>query len=196
MDVEKENKRFFNGIARIYESFLIRRWSINVQKKTIAYLNIKKNSKILDAGCGTGNLLKILSKRNDLKLFGIDISEEMLKIAKEKLNEKAKLKLESVQEINFKNKFDYIFSVDAFHHYSEQEKVMKNFYISMKKNGKLIIADLDFGFLLNKFFHSIEPGNTKVLTKNEIKKLFYISGFENIKQKKIGLFSVLTIGKK
>ena len=43
----------------------------------------KPNSKILEIGCGPGNITKyILSKRPDLDIFGIDIAPNMIDLAK------------------------------------------------------------------------------------------------------------------
>ena len=125
--LEQKNKKFFNKIAKYYDRGIFKAWNRKTEKKTIEIANIKKNSRILDAGCGTGNLLMLLQKKN-LKLYGIDISEEMLKIARKKLENKAKLKLIALENIKFRNNyFDYIFSVDAFHHYSNYDLVMENF---------------------------------------------------------------------
>ena len=57
----------------------------------------------------------------------------MLEIAKKKLGNKAKLNLIPIEKINYKTKFDYIFSTEAFHHYEDQKKAMKNFYFALKK---------------------------------------------------------------
>ena len=46
------------------------------------YLN-RPNSKILEIGCGPGNITRyILSKRPDLDVFGIDIAPNMIELAK------------------------------------------------------------------------------------------------------------------
>ena len=115
--IEQRNKSFFNKLAKYYDSSLFRSLNKKFPEKIIKLVNIKPNSKILDAGCGTGNLLYLLLKqKKNLNLIGIDISPEMLKIAKRKLKGKTKFMLMPVEKINEKNKFDYIFSVDAFQH--------------------------------------------------------------------------------
>lgn len=190
------NKYFFNKIAGYYDVKIFIKYLENSQLKMLDFVKVKLNSKILDAGCGTGNLLEILEKQNKkYRLYGIDISEEMLKIAKSKLK-KSVLLLNSAENINFKRNFDYIFSTEAFHHYADYEQVMTGFSKSLKKNGKLIVMDFDFGFLLNKIFHWIEPGNNKMHSPLEFKKLFKQHGFKNIIQKRINLLLLLTIGEK
>ncbi|MEK6859844.1 MAG: class I SAM-dependent methyltransferase [Nanoarchaeota archaeon] len=191
-----KNRYFFNKIARYYDNKIFLKYLTNSQIKMLNFVKIKNNSKILDVGCGTGNLLKILEKQNkNNHLYGIDISEEMLKIARKKLK-KAKLKLQSAENLDFKKSFDYVFSTEAFHHYANYKLVMRNFNNSLKRNGRLIALDFDFGFLLNRIFHSIEPGNNKMHSALEFKKLFKQHGFRNIIQKRINLFLLLTIGEK
>lgn len=190
----KENLKFFNKVAKFYD--LVNFWFESVILRLLKEVKIKNNSTILDAGCGTGSFLNILSKNKTLKLYGIDVSRKMLEIAKKKLKDRAKLSLTPVEKIDCKNKFDYIFSIIAMHHYSDQEKAIKNFYQSLKNNGKLIILDVDLGKSLNKIFHRIEPANTKIYSKEEIYGLLKRYKFKNIQQKRSCLLFLLNVGKK
>ena len=190
----KENMNFFNKIAKFYD--LINFWFKNVLFRLLKEVKIKNNSTILDAGCGTGTFLKILSEKETLRLYGIDASSRMLEMAKKKLKNKASLILIPVEKINYKNKFDYIFSIIAMHHYSDQEKVIKNFYRSLKNKGKLIIVDVDLGKILNQIFHRIEPANNKIYSKEKIYQLLRKHRFKNIQQKKLGLFFLMSFGEK
>jgi len=194
MGLLQENINFFNKMARDYDKGILGIWLNRILRKLIKGIKMKDNSVILDAGCGTGNFLKILSENKTLKLYGIDISSKMLEIAKKKLRNRAKLSLIPAEKINYKNKFDYIFSTEAFHHFSGQEKAMKNFDLALKKKGQLIIVDLNFGRILNWIFHKIETGNNKMNSKKEFYKLFKKYGFKNIKQKRVSLFIIASIG--
>lgn len=195
--LENQNRKFFNFWSRYYDKGFFSKILLNIIIKTIKSIKIKNNSRVLDVGCGTGSLLYLLENRNlGLELYGMDISEKMLKIAEKKLN-KTKLIIASAFDINKKfkeNFFDYIFVVDAFHHIPEKEKIMKKFYKILKKNGKLIITDFDFGPLFNFIFYLIEPGNSGVPTKKQILELFRESNFFVEKQKKLNVFSLMTAG--
>ena len=197
-DKSDTNIKFFNKLAKRYDNSTFISIMNKVQNNILKYVDIENNSKILDAGCGTGNLLKILSVKNkDLDLYGIDISKEMLKIARTKLNNNVKLTLTSIEKNDFKdNFFDYIFSTEALHHFNDQDIAIKVCYNKLKKQGRLIITDFDFGRPLNKLFHLVEPGNTKMHTKKQLKAIFQKNNFKNIKQKRINLFFVTTIGEK
>lgn len=192
----QENIRFFDKIARYYDNRVLESLLVYLQKKSLELADIEANSKILDVGCGTGNLLLELGKRKDLKLYGIDISKEMLKIARSKINKKTGLKNSSIEEFKTKEKFNYILSTEAFHHFSNQEKAVENMHKLLKKDGKLVIVDLNFGFILNDIFHWLEPGNNKINSLSDFRKLFEKYEFMNISVKRIGLFAIIAIGQK
>ena len=65
----------------IYD-YEINRKFINITNTLLSNINIKKNSKILDIGCGSGNISKIISEKVGKKgeVLGIDISKPMLKL--------------------------------------------------------------------------------------------------------------------
>ena len=54
----------------------------------------------LDVGCGTGVLLALVGEqRKAANLFGVDLSEEMIKIARAKLGDKADLRVSDSRAI-------------------------------------------------------------------------------------------------
>ncbi|MEN9626372.1 MAG: hypothetical protein RL557_700 [archaeon] len=194
---EHMNERVFNFVSSRYDTGIMGKWLIKVIQKTVDEADVKRNASVLDAGAGTGNLLQILENRDkQLRLFGLDISSEMLSIARKKVKKARFMKL-SVMDVEKKfkkNFFDYIFVVDAFHHFPDHERIMRQFHTLLKNNGQIIITDFDFGSVFNYLFHVIEPGNSWIFTKKAMRNLFIESGFSIEKQKKIGLFSVMTVG--
>lgn len=102
--------------------------------------------KILDMGCGTGNFSIKLAEKG-CKVFGIDISEEMLKKAREKA-QKRNLDIEfynmDVYNINFPGEsFDGIFSMAAFEFIKEPQKAYDEMYRVLKRNGYLLIGTIN-----------------------------------------------------
>lgn len=192
----ERNKELFNNIARVYDSSIFSGFLIRPMKKMLSILNLKPGYVILDSGCGTGIFLDILKNKGIKSLYGIDISEQMLKIAKKRLGPKVRLEQVPAESQYFKGEsFDYIFSTEAFHHYYNIDKCMQNFYNSLKKSGTLAVLDLDFG-ILNPIFHLLEPGNNQMHSRKQFKSLFQKHGFKNIIQKRISIFFILTLGKK
>ena len=63
----------------------------------------KTNSSVLEIGCGPGNITKhLLTKNTDLKIKGIDISENMIELAA-KNNPSAEFEIMDTREIHYIN---------------------------------------------------------------------------------------------
>jgi len=96
------------------------------------------SKKILDAGCGTGKMLKILEKYNFSE--GIDISEEAIDFSKQR-----GLKNVSLQDLTTwhskPNYYDFIISSDVICCIKSDKdiEICQNFYNSLSQNGKLIL---------------------------------------------------------
>ena len=113
-------------------------------------LNSSNTKTILDMGCGTGKHAELLCDK-DYFVHGIDLSEEMLKIAvgrrKGKEN-KLSFSQANIQELNLGKKFDAV--VSLFHVMSYQnsnEELIKAFEVAkyhLKENG-IFIFDFWYG---------------------------------------------------
>ena len=58
------------------------------RNRFIKKLNIDDNNKILDVATGTGDIVKHIISKNNVTIVGIDISDQMIKIAKNKIKSK------------------------------------------------------------------------------------------------------------
>lgn len=195
----KLNQNFFDRWSKSYDNPIFQFWMKGFQRQVFKELELNENTKLLDVGCGTG---QFLSKLNELKgpakLYGIDISEEMLKKAKQRLGSAAELKIADVHVLPFKeNYFDYVISTEAFHHYGSQLSALKEMKRVAKPGRRIIISDINFFFkLIHQLFEKLEPGCVKVNSKKEMRKLFAEAGLTVIKQKRNFLFAVVTVGVK
>ncbi|MCK4664015.1 MAG: class I SAM-dependent methyltransferase [Bacteroidales bacterium] len=119
-----------------------------------------KQSKILDIACGTGRHSIELTKRG-YNLTGIDLSDSLLKRAKEKAFEQnlnIDFQKQDARELPFLNEFDLAIMLceGAFPLMETDEmnfQILQNAAKALKSNGKLIFTTLNGLFPL---FHSIE----------------------------------------
>ncbi len=96
-----------------------------------------KNKALLDLGCGDGENLLYYNKKG-AKVFGIDASKELIKIAKSKLP-KADIRVGFFEKLPFKqNYFDVVVSKYALQHNSKIEPIYKETVRVLKKNGIFI----------------------------------------------------------
>jgi len=107
-----------------------------------------ENIKILDVGCASGGNLKSLDPRHDL--YGIDLSREAIKTAKERGLKK--VFVADAENFPFKNnEFDLIICSDLLEHVKDDQIVLNEIYRVLKKDGKAIIGVPAFNFLWTRF---------------------------------------------
>jgi tRNA (cmo5U34)-methyltransferase len=102
--------------------------------------------KILDIGAGTGLLTYHLFKRYTRAKFTlIDLSDEMLNIAKQRFADKPNFKFitSDYLEYDFKDKFDIITSSLSIHHLKDEDKkfIYTKVYETLKEGGIFLNAD-------------------------------------------------------
>jgi len=90
---------------------------------------LDKNSVVLEIGCGIGNLLKILSIHVK-EIHGVDISGEMLKIAREYCKDYPNItlhKTEGLLDMFPEHYFDFVYSSGVFIHFPSKPLVYEYF---------------------------------------------------------------------
>lgn len=110
----------------------------------------KETPKILDLGAGTGLLTKYLKNKYRKAQFTlIDISEEMLKIARNRFRgqENFKYVVADYREYDFSDSFDIIVSSLSIHHLEDRDKkkLYKKVYDTLNKDGVFLNADQVIG---------------------------------------------------
>lgn len=103
------------------------------------YLN-KKDSQVLEIGCGTGYVLKGLQNAfPDFQLTGSEIHLEGIKFAKERLPNATFIQLDATN-MPFENSYDAIGSFDVLEHIEEDEKVIHEVFKALKPNGLFFVT--------------------------------------------------------
>ena len=98
-----------------------------------------KPEKILEVGCGTGNYTKILLERG-YEVTAVDISEDMLEIARRKCN--CKIIKGDIRSVSINDKFDACIAMFAVMGYltknSDVIKALNNIHRHLKPNGVFV----------------------------------------------------------
>ena len=118
MNTIKENsKASFNQQAATYDKDIKGQHARSLYPILLEKLSLIPFQSALDLGCGTGEMLKlILKKYNHKNLCGIDLSEEMLAVAKSKLPEQVQLLLGDSESLPFPdNSFDVVYCLSLIH---------------------------------------------------------------------------------
>ena len=107
----------------------------------LARLNTDNNQfTFLDIGCGNGWVANQLAEKENCTLsVGIDGATNMILNAN-KRQSKAKFFLKDINNFDFENKFDLIFSMEVLYYLENPSKVIKKLYDMLHPNGRFIMG--------------------------------------------------------
>ena len=137
------NELHSSGKARSQNKFYKALHSLN--EDFINLLKIKtKSAEVLDYGCGAGNFAKEISLFQPKKIVAIDISEEAIKKAKEKLeegNKKIDYRVDNCENLSLEsNSFDVAYGSGILHHLN-LKKSLDELNRVLRKNGTIVFAE-------------------------------------------------------
>lgn len=133
---KKDVITFFDKLASVWDETNTR--NEKVIEEILFKGGIKKGIKVLDVACGTGVLFPDYQKLG-VNITGIDISENMVNIAREKFPA-AQVICGDATEFSFDDKFDAVMIYNAFPHFDEAEKLIENLSQVLKSSGRLSVA--------------------------------------------------------
>lgn len=98
---------------------------------------------ILDAGCGTGRLLRAAAQRwPDAALIGVDPAEGMVEVAR-KLTPGATIQRGLAEALPLPDaSVDLVFSTMSFHHWHDQQAGVREIARVLRPGGHFILADV------------------------------------------------------
>lgn len=129
---------FFDSQAPVWDAEMIK--DDRIVNIILDNAGIKKGTRVLDVACGTGVLFPDLLERGAL-VTGIDISAEMIKIAKTKFRDKKiKIICGDVECMESEELFDSVVVYNAFPHFSDPEKLIDELAALTKPGGYLTVA--------------------------------------------------------
>jgi SAM-dependent methyltransferase len=144
-------KNKYDSLAKFYDE-VIGHYEDN--QKIISDVIAKYNSKtekILELGCGTGGNLETFAKK--FSVYGIDNSDNMLEISKQKIPEGKFFNMD-ISDFQLNEKFDLIFCVyDTINHLLSLDKwtsLFRSSYEHLNENG-ILLFDINTLFKLKTF---------------------------------------------
>ena len=107
-----------------------------------------KGSRILDAGCGTGVLSRMLDERG-AEVVAVDISDKLIEVAKNRSRSHRNIEYFSgdMKEQSFGN-FDYIIAMDSLIHYSTEDVISSIADFSNRANNSVLFTVIPSTFAL------------------------------------------------
>ncbi len=135
-------RRTYAALAARYD----RAWSSYVGasvEATLRRLKAAPGERLLDIGCGTGALLASLAdSAESLDLTGVDLSGEMLAVARARTRPPLRLAQAAADGLPFAGgTFDAVVSTSAFHYFRRPSDALGEVRRVLRPGGRLVITD-------------------------------------------------------
>ena len=195
MNAKDRTKRHFNETASEYNSSGNGKFVAPMYEALLNEIGKIRRDKLLDVGCGNGNLFKCISDKR-YELYGVDFAENMISEAKINYGEKAAFFTADAESLPFEdNTFDIVTCNASFHHYIHPNSVLREMHRVLKKGGTLIIGDPFIPAvvrpLMNLLTKLSTEGDYHFYGLSEMKKLFIKNGFSPLSSERTGEHTAL-----
>ena len=178
MNKQKKVKRIFDSISPSYD-FLNHFLSVGIdyywRNKALKLSKINSETILLDVACGTGDFSIAAKKMGVNKIYGTDLSGNMLSLFKKKAGWIDGYLVQGVAEqMPLKNNsFTNITVAFGVRNFYDINEGFKSFYNVLKENGKVTILEfrLPKNFLIRSFylfyFNKILPFIGRIVSKDK-----------------------------
>ncbi len=146
---------------------------------TVIPFDTSKPIKVLDLGCGTGNVSKAVKERfPKSRITCIDLAENMIEMARSKLSRYNDIKYQrgDFRELEFEKGYDVVVSSLALHHLprdEEKKEIYSRIYDTLRKGGVFYNSDIVLGssnYLNNLYMEKWKDFMLKNLSLDEIEE--------------------------
>ncbi|MHB1559636.1 MAG: methyltransferase domain-containing protein [Isosphaeraceae bacterium] len=148
---------------------------------------LRPGVRVLDVGSGIGGAGFHLARAYGAKVTGIDLAQEMDAVARDRvkqlgLSDSVSFILGDVLKTDFPEKFDVIWSRDAFMHIPDKAKLFARLFSLMAPGGRLVITDYARGRQPGspEFEEYIQKTGYSVVEPKQYGKLLEEAGFVNV----------------
>ncbi|MCU1265165.1 MAG: Methyltransferase type 11 [Acidobacteria bacterium] len=180
----------FNEWAKAGRGESMERGHRPVGEQAIEKMGVQLDAQVLDVGCGSGWAARLLAnKARSGRVVGIDISDEMIRVAREASIAFPNLeyRVASAEDLPFENdEFTDAFSMESLYYYADMSRAITQIHRVLKPGGLFVtVVDL---YLENEPSHQwIETLKVPVhlLSIPQYSALFVDAGFGEIRTERI-----------
>ncbi len=175
------SEQHFNTIAAEYDFWKKKNWYYYENLIALYCSKIPAESSVLEIGTGTGDVLKALHPRVGK---GIDVSREMIRMARNKHKDEPYLQFEreDLFDSNAFFDFDFIFLADVLEHVENLPLFLKQLSVRTTPASRLVVSVANplwepLLMLAEKFKMKMPEGKHKRFSIRETEKFFKEAGF-------------------
>ena len=161
--------------------------------------------KLLDVGCGTGEMLRMIEDARPGKyhLFGIDISANSLSKAAASLGSAAVFAEGDAEALPYADgQFDIVLCMHSFHHYPDPDRALCEMKRVLRPGGVLYLVENEYtdrvrrGINLSLFLRGYPNGDIRMYSRKRLTGLLERAGFTDLHGEHIADHSQLLICRK
>jgi len=176
----------YSAAAKDYDE----KWSFYVDsttRATLSRLNVRPDDRILDIGCGTGELLsRLAAKHPAAALAGLDPVPDMLAVARRKLSERVDLRVGWADELPWQDaSFDVVVSCNMFHYVTHPIPAIREMQRVLRPGGQIVITDWCDDYLAcrlcNLYLRLTSRAHYKTYREDECLTLLHQAGHRDAK---------------
>ncbi len=178
------SRQEFSKAAKVYETDEggIYKMCKKDYPDVLAELEKEEFTDLLDCGCGPAPMLRLLHEKYPEKHFtGIDLTPEMIEVARKKNMQDVELVVGDCEKLPFADaSFDAVICCHSFHHYPNVQDFFDSVYRVLRPGGRLVLRDMTMNTAAVRWFcnHVELPlanlmghGDVHVYGKEEVRKL-------------------------
>ncbi|MGI9610503.1 MAG: class I SAM-dependent methyltransferase [Acidimicrobiia bacterium] len=191
---------FFDRWSATYDSGLLQRFTYRpLHDAVLRHLGPISPQRVLDMGCGTGQLTqRLVTHFDQAHVTGFDYSTGMLRRAQRRLRSRENAALGRADATNLPvapGSLDLIVCTESFHWYPDQEKALRDMSQALRRGGRVAIGSVAAFNDVDQ--RAVELMSTRIdrpiraLTPSAIADMMDTAGLRVIVQRRIPRPSVL-----
>lgn len=171
-------------------------------RATLSVLRERNPASLIDIGCGPGAFLSCAAEAlPGAKLYGLDLSESMVRSASGRLGTQAEIRQGDAEAMPLEaEQFDALTCNMSIHHYPNAQSAVNEMHRVLKPGGMVCINDMDCAapirLLANRLFPLMKSGDVKMYRRDEIEDMLYRARFQIKRYRRLTPFSFLCVAVK
>lgn len=178
----------FNEWARTGKGDSMERGHRPVGEQAIARLRVSPEANVLDVGCGSGWAARLLAQAAG-HVIGIDVSDEMIRVAREQSTNFANVEYQvaSAENLPFPdNTFTHAFSMESLYYYAHIGKALREIARVLQPGGSFVtVVDLYQENLPSHQWIETLKVPVQLLSTAEYRSLFEAAGLIKVRDERL-----------
>ena len=182
-DHKRKSQAAFDRQAARYDAEMYGRHARRLHGEVMTAVEGFEFAAVLDVGCGTGATLEaIVGAHPEVRAWGIDLSPEMIAVARRRMGKAARLEVADAEHLPLPDAaVDLVVCVDSLHHYPQPDAGLAEMHRVTRPGGGRVIGEWRLATpwrqLMNRLLPRMPEGDVRIYTGRELTDLAEAAGY-------------------